>query len=334
MQILASSIEKASEAFLHAGYISAYPREFEAYGYNTVSGVQYEVAEALRLEGETLASHIPSQDFTSLLAAVTGSGDWLPLALGCAGFFGALAGAYAVRQRLGGAPRLVGQIAACLIAVLCLAAATCSTSGPEPLPDEAPWEGVEIRDYANPEDATFVILNGIIADGIINVGQAVETLPNIQNEVGLPASTLTEGQAYALKTYGLDGWGREMRLDREGNAYTVTSAGADGAFDSEDDISVTVAPCNNETWDVKRHAFFLREHEGSLLLFFHRWTGSHFLYRNPVEASELTGGELYDFLTTEDMYEELRSEVQTTWDEATDGLAHEPMVLQIADSPY
>jgi hypothetical protein len=334
MQILASSITRASEVFLHAGYISANPRTFGGYMYSADSDVHYEVAESLRLEGETLASHIPAYDPGSLLAAVAGSGDWLTMALGTAGFFGGLAGVYLIGKRLGGAPRLVGQMAAALVAALCLVAATCSTTGDPPLPEDPPWEGVEIKPYAHPEDATFVILHGIVADGITNLGRHITSLANIQDEVGLPASSLTEGQAYALQTYGLDGWGREMRLERIDNYYIVTSAGADGAFDTDDDISLRANPTCNENWDEQRRAFFLREQEGSIHIFFHRWTGAHFVYNDEDGSLALTGTDLFDYITEEDLYGEQIDLMQGAWDATTDGLAYEPMVMQIAESPY
>ncbi len=57
MKILASSIQQVADTFLHAGYISAYPRTLYAYNYgNTTPKLELDVAESLRLQGETLAT--------------------------------------------------------------------------------------------------------------------------------------------------------------------------------------------------------------------------------------------------------------------------------------
>jgi len=62
MQILASSIDvpagvaKVADTFLHAGYISAYPRTLwvDTYG-NQAPEIQLDMVEALRLKAEVVA---------------------------------------------------------------------------------------------------------------------------------------------------------------------------------------------------------------------------------------------------------------------------------------
>jgi len=201
--------------------------------------------------------------------------------------------------------------------------------GREPLPTEAPWKGVQLQEYQNPEAATQVLLHGIIADGIANIGQPISTLANIQNEVGLPAKKLTEGQVYALKTYGIDGWGTEFRLTNNGKEYVVTSAGSDKAFDTADDLSLNIAQYSNSDWDTTYRTFFLRKDAGSLFVLFHRWTGDFFRYKNQVKAQEVTGTNLFDLFLSQDMNQEILAKVEKSYNEVTHGLTYDPMVLQV-----
>jgi len=175
-----------------------------------------------------------------------------------------------------------------------------------------------------------VLLHGIIADGIQNVGQPIDMLENIQNEVGLPVSKLTKGQAYALKTYGIDGWGKKFRLSEAGGKYTVESAGADGAFDTSDDLKVSVTQSADDSWDSARKNFFVRKDSGgSVVVLFHRWTGEHFLYKNQGKARTLTGGDLFDLFTSTDLEAKQKKTAEDAYKKAAAGASHEPMVLQV-----
>jgi hypothetical protein len=327
MRIISSSIEAASETFLHAGYVSAYPRSFGSYAYEPLGDLHWDVAEALRLEGETLGD-------APIAAALSLNGDWLPMTLGVAVFFGAILAAYSLRERF----------AVPAVALLGLLSVTCSRgktiddpSWPalrtpqiviaEP-PGDPPWKDLERRRYAHPGDATHVILHGIVADAIINFTTPVHDLAAIQDEVALPTTDLTEGEAYALRSYGLDGWGREMRLSTAGKRHTVTSAGADGMFRTEDDISLTVKQCDNESWDISRHVYFIRPHEGSVAVYYHRYPGTHFRYNHEKEARALTGTRLFDFLRPADLEDFQKTRAERIYASASEGLSHEPLIMQ------
>lgn len=331
MQIIASSIQQAANQFLHAGYISAYPRTFypHSYGYKDPD-LQIEVTEALRLKGEVLANLVSTPDSGMMAAtASSGGGNWPAwMAVASAMFFGAVALLYLFRGR---GPRWRAspsswRLAAAAMVLLGVITARCG--GLEPLPTEAPWKGVQLEQYNDPLAATKVLLYGLISEGIANVGQPIEMLENIQNEVGLPVKSPSKGQAYALKTYGIDGWGKAFRLAADKGIYTVTSAGADGQFDTADDLKVTVAQCTDGSWDNQRHAFFLRKHNKDVAILFHRWTGEHFQYRNRSQAEALTGGVLYDFFTTADLSGEQRTNAEKAYNASASGVSHDPLLLQ------
>ena len=329
MKIIAASIQQAAETFLHAGYISAYPRTLSSYHYgHQAPRMELEVAEALRLKGEVLASVASTPDSLGL-AAATASPKWPTLLLGGALLGGTLLLLYTLLRRF---PSMVPQLqarhaAAAMVALLALGVWRCG--GPEPLPTEAPWKDVTLQQYHDPAAATRVLLHGIIADGIADVGQPIEMLENIQNEVGLPANQLTRGQAYALKTYGIDGWGKKFRLSEAGGKYTVTSAGADGAFDSADDISISVTQNDDQSWDNGRSAFFVRKDGGSLVVLFHRWSGEHFIYKNQSKAAALTGGGLFDLFLAADLESKGLTLALQGYDKAAAAATYEPLVLQV-----
>ncbi len=331
MQILGASAMRVAEIFLHPGYISAYPRTFEPdMGYLIWNGdptLQLNMGEALRLQGDATASaaHVT----TPVTTAMAGIPPTTAVILAAVCFFAGLLLVAWMRQR--GELRIPPILTLPpLLAVL----AWVGTCGPPPLPNEKPWEGVTVRAYADPHQATLALLHGIIADGIINVGQDVSNLANIQNEVGLPTTSPTEGMAYALSTYGLDGWGREFRLDRAGSSYTVRSAGADGSFDTGDDVTMTVSQCNDQSWDNDRHAFFLKRSGTDYLLFVHRWTGDLFRYEAKDEAKSLTGTPLFDVFHASDMNEDFQSRMEATYSEDASGVGDDPLVLQVFGNQY
>ena len=328
MKILASSIQQAAETFLHAGYISAYPRTLYPHDYgNTSPRMELDVAEALRLQGETLAA-VTTHD-TTVAAAVAAPGSW-PTMLACvAALAGAVGLLYWLRTRWRGAA-LGRAVSHGAVAVMALAVVGGVHCGPEPLPTDQPWKDVALEVYADPAAATKVLLHGVIADGIENVGQPIDMLENIQNEVGLPVAKLTKGQAYALKTYGMDGWGKAFRLAEAGGKYTVTSAGADGAFDTSDDLSVSVVQSDDSTWDSDRKTYFVRKGDnGKAVVLFHRWTGEHFVYKHQDESRALTGGDLFDLWTLADLQSKQKTLAEGTYTKAASGKSHEPLVLQV-----
>jgi hypothetical protein len=305
MEIVGASLLRAAEIFLHAGYVSAYPRPFRPYTFpDTEPSVQIDVAEALRLEGETLTADAGGPVVEAGSAAVSsGPPEALTAVLAAAGcFFAMLVLVYLAHDRLKlrRAPALAGTAlfgGAVLLSILLLVVLV----GRPRLPETPPWQGVEIQEYADPAQATQVLLHGIIADGIVNVGRPIRNLANIAREVGLPLRRPSRGMSYALKTYGLDGWGRPFRLTRQGNTYLVASAGADGEFGGDDDVEFAVRQSSNDRWEGGRHGFFVRRVGGENLIFFHRWNGSHFRYRHGEYARTLTGSRLFDVLVEQDV---------------------------------
>jgi hypothetical protein len=375
MKILASSIVDTAQAFLHSGYVSGYPRPFDpaqypgAYPEQNPAQLKLDVAESLRLQGEQLAAAVTgSTDPTVAVAAVAGNPQWVSLLVGSACFAAIVAFGYLIGDRLKAGwrsrvPALAAAAAAVVVAA-CSGDASVETNpggsgapgtdpttdptteptAPAPLPTEVPWDGMELREYASPELATQVLLHGIIADAIINVGQPIESLANIQNEVGLPTTTLTEGEAYALQTYGIDGWGNEFRLVLASvepypgygpqGLYHVTSAGEDGVFDTADDLSIAVDQTDDGEFDQSRHAWFLTEHAEQTYVAFHRWTGELFEYNNEAVALQVTGSELFDLFTMEDYYDELRTAIESSYQEMAAAVDYSPLVLEVYDNRY
>lgn len=335
MKIIASSIAQVAETFLHPGYISANPRAVDPYAYNP-SEEAYEVGEALRLTNESLAS-AGGLGESATAAATTASSGSLPLLLaGALCLLGVLATAYIHHEKLLSALTRSGWRAFAPVGASALAVFIFATCGQElePLPETIPWEGMELREYENPELATRVLLHGLIAPAIVNVGQPIRTLANIQNEVALPTSELTEGEEYALQTYGIDGWGRELVLTDLSGSYRVASAGADGEIDTNDDIQIDVSQTSDSEFDYSREAFFLRQNEGELHVFFHRWNGDFFIYNDRPKAEGLTGSDVYDLWTEDELSDSQLELARAAYDQIEQEVDHEPLILQLSGEGY
>jgi hypothetical protein len=134
---------------------------------------------------------------------------------------------------------------------------------------------------------------------------------------------------YALLTYGIDGWGHPFRFVADGSRYTVTSAGADGAFDTADDLRMTVQQAEDDSWDNLRHAFYVRSVSGARWLLIHRFPGDHFRYQNAEQATALTGGNRFDVFGAADLSPDQATALESVWTEEASGLAHEPLLLQV-----
>ena len=325
MKIFGASITDTVQTFLHAGYISANPRTWGSYMYpDSDPTIQLDVQEALRLKTETFGTYLSPHTTDSLSASMANIFNWPLLLTGVLCFFGVLTVWYLLRDRLRGKWRLAPPLLIPLAAFLIL---NCEDQ--QALPSKIPWEGATIEEYAHPEDATTVLLHGIIADGIINVGQPISGLENIQNEVSLPLSTLTKGEQYALKTYGLDGWGREFRLVKSRGEYVVTSAGSDGVFDNPDDMELKVSQCNDSSWDNNRYAFFIQKNNNNIVVAFHRWSGEFFKYNNKEDAKTLTGSTLFDFLPLSEFHDEQRQKIESTTTQFSSNVTYDPLILQV-----
>lgn len=333
MQILGGSIDlssvarEAGDLFLHAGYISAYPRTVYPSGYaQATPSVELDLVDAFRLQAENTVATAHGAGADSLAGAVgNGSGSIWPAVLAVAAFFGVLLATWLYRDKLAKAGVGARALLVLLMAGSFLPLATCDED--PALPNEVPWAGVETQAYANPEMATQALLHGILYDGIANVGQPIDSLANIQDEVGLPTSEPTEGMAYALSTYGLDGWGKEFRLtELQDGSYEVRSGGADGVMDNSDDFSITVAQCDKGNWDFNRHAFFVIKHEEAMLLMFHRWSGDLFEYNDKATAQEISGDVLFDAFDTS-AQAEMKTKAEEVYNKYSSD--HKPLIMQV-----
>lgn len=216
---------------------------------------------------------------------------------------------------------------------------------PEPVYLAAPREEVPPREYANPADATRVLLHGIIADGILNLGREVSGLAEIGEEIGLPVTPLTEGEEYALAMYRYDGWGRPFRFERKemegeqalrdrqpdewgtGPWYEVASDGEDGVTGTADDISISVRQrLDDAPWEWNRSAYYIRRVNGKPVLLVHRARQENYRSGKRNLARELTGGGLFDAVRLGKEFPEARYEEFVTEKDAA------PLVMYVLRS--
>ncbi|MCP4677306.1 MAG: hypothetical protein GY854_17690 [Deltaproteobacteria bacterium] len=350
MKLIAANMVDKVDSFLHAGYISAYPRPLESYGYplgseEAGSNVQVlyhmDLAEALRLEGETLAAGSQTGGSETALAAIMDMATLDQLLMGALACTAFIILFYLVVERLDRfSKKLVPVFLSVCILVLVMPHCDNMKNESEPLPTDPPWQDLQKRSYANPDDATIALLHGVIIPAVANIGQKVDVLANIQNEVGLPTRHLTEGQAYALSTYGIDGFGKEFRFTRNAlkdvdekpySGYTVSSAGADGMFDTGDDIVKHFEQTINETWGWHRNAFYLGKSGDDVVVLFHRWNGDMFEYNNESLAEQLTGSSLFDLFEVQNLDESRLAAVNKAYYDIADPLEYDPLILQVFD---
>lgn len=230
MKIFATSLTEAADTYLHAGYISAAPQPTDILGeYPTLwdtanTGYATSVETALRL-ADTAGGE---SAMTVATAGASGLGPWAAL-LGVAG--AGVLGWTAARWLLPARRRLVpASTAAGPVALLgVLLAGACL----------APWHDLEPRDYADPDAATRVIMGAVVRDALMvkaQSGPLPAGLAGLQSKVALPGALDSEGVAYALQSYGWDGWARDIEYDK-GSTTTLTSAGADGEAGTADDLT-------------------------------------------------------------------------------------------------
>jgi hypothetical protein len=107
---------------------------------------------------------------------------------------------------------------------------------------------------------------------------------------------------YALRTYRLDGWGRPFKLSGKGRvAFQITSAGADGTFKTGDDLRLLVKRSTNDSWEMRRWAFFLHKHHDDPVVLFRRHNGRLFRYRNRGAARAVSGSSRFDLLDLKEL---------------------------------
>ena len=336
MRILASALMDSVDQFLHAGYISAYPRTLwpDMLLEGGSPTLQLDMVQALQLQGDSAAAAVGGTGSHLAAAASAGTPEiWAAAGVAAAG----AAGLFLLQHRLGMKPRTALAVGA-LAGLMAVGHVSCGDPGADEKALPAPWEGVELQTFADPQAATQAIMYGIIADGLANIDFDAEELADIQLEVGLPTTSPSDGMAHALGTYGYDGWRNALKLERrEGSdvdgdyvpVYTVTSAGADGSFDTGDDVVMEVRGSLDGTWDQNRWASFLRtDDSGALAMLFHRWRGDHFEYLHQSEAEALTGCDLFDVFLADDL-ESWSESLQTTYDAAASEVVHDPILLQV-----
>jgi hypothetical protein len=295
MQIIASSGGSVLSFFAHAGYVSAYPRALEEYTLPSEPADRViDVAEALRLKVEALGSLVPQSGI------VESPGFWAWAASGVVALGMLVLALMALRK----VPHLQvmwrrARGSTALLAGVSLFAVTLVTRA-WGVGETEPWEKVQLRSYVHPERATWVILHGLVGPALENKSGKVSRLAELRDRIGLPAAKLTEGQAYAVSTYGLDGWGREFRLkvyEKWGrSSYRVTSSGKDGRFGSADDLTFWARQLDDGNWDRSRYRrmLFMRRQGRKAYLLFHRWWGKLFRFKNQRLAEKLTATELFD----------------------------------------
>lgn len=342
MKIIAASIAQTMERFLHAGYGSSMSRnilgvgdgasDFGADGTGFPAGNPRHVldmAEALRLKGETLASGAASGAIST----------WQVLA-GIAILFGAVALVYLLRGRRSRQPRRGlrpplsglrpllrgGAVGLALLAPLLLVG----------------WGAGDAENsaaktaYENPRQATLALMHGILADAVTNMGTRasklrIRSLDEVKGEVGLPTKELTAGMKHALQHYTLDGWGRPFRI--KGGWYSgfrVESAGADGKFKTRDDLRMRVYLDDDQAWEGHRHAFFVRKLNNKRMILFHRSRASCFDFCDEKQAKAVTGTKLFDIFAVKELPKKVRWRMQRLHNKVARAAKHEPLVMMAA----
>lgn len=311
MQLLAGSLNVEVDGFLHPGYLSAYPRSFTSMGgYQLTSATVkvIDVKKALELNDSKARPESSAVTEASSPAPPPASmvSDTFMLVIAFF-FFAYLADLYCRRirklERSGWRPWVWSAVPLLLLVVLVYSAVPAYRSySLHSLPP--PWKGVPVRNYKNPEAATQTILHGLIANALPGCGFEVRGLAAIQKEVAfpVPAAEHTPGMAYALKTYGRDGWGRIISFQplAEGR-YRIASAGPDGTHGTKDDIVVATHAKNGYDWENRVNGLYVRPAKREDACFIHRISHSNFKRAHASEARKLTGTDLFDTFSFRDL---------------------------------
>ncbi len=263
MKILATSVRQLADDYLHAGYVSASPSaqimDYPPLRDTADTGTATTMESAFALADTTTADSA----ITLLPGLFEGMGQAAPALALVAGITLLASMAYRHRRRpiarpLAQRPILAGAPMALQVLLVTGLFAACVQN---------PWANVELKDYDDPEAATALLQQTLIKEGLSyhhsDVGQA-HNLAVIQDVVALPTDDPDEGVAYALASYGRDGWGNEFLLEGgDDSVYTVTSAGPDGELDTDDDMQ---AELDAATLDDYQRAYYLTRREGVLWL--------------------------------------------------------------------
>lgn len=146
--------------------------------------------------------------------------------------------------------------------------------------------------------------HGLIANGLAAYrSRTVCSLAEIYFEVAFPVlpSQYTPGMAYAVRTYGRDGWGREFAFESlVMERYRVTSAGPDGKFGTVDDL-VFVTPHRATNWEECVPGVYVRRYAGCQTGFVHHVDDLDFRFHRPTEAREAIGCNRFDLFHFKDL---------------------------------
>lgn len=205
------------------------------------------------------------------------------------------------------------------------------------LPTNPPWDNEPRQSYANPYEATLGILHGIIQPAIMNIGQKVDTLPNIQKEVALPMKQPSDGVQYALKIYGFDGWGNRFNLSytdiqEKGGAvrhYTVTSFGPDKEISTADDIVARFTENRNgDMKDKDQQVYYLIPNDGGIEVLYHRLNHDMFRYNDKNRAETITGSDFFDIIDRTRLGKKQKEAIEVNY-AASANKTYTPIILQL-----
>lgn len=309
MKLLAGSIEVESNTYLHAGYLSAYPRSFGEGGFlrfwhhETTTVINIPEAVALREPADESqpAATISAARVNQALTPATMVSELFALTVAFL-FFAWLIGVYYQRVRKTAHPAwrpwvLAGVSVFVFAFFPYWALPAMRVQRLNALPP--PWEDVPVQPYQNPELATQAIMQALIVNALAGSPQGIASLAAIQEEVAfpVPAEDYTPGMEYARRTYGRDGWGRDFAFELLGEGkYRVSSAGHDGALGTPDDIVVD-AGVNERGWEYALSGIFARWHDQELVCFIHQVDDPLFRKARSAESGELTSTSVFDMFT-------------------------------------
>ena len=113
-------------------------------------------------------------------------------------------------------------------------------------------------------------------------------------------------------------------------SYTVTSAGRDGSFGTEDDISAAFDRTINDNWGFDyRNAYYLVKTDGQVNILFHRWKGENFEYNDKDLAEAISGSEHFDLCPREHLSEAQIAQMNEAHGTLAAEADHAPIVLQV-----
>ncbi|MHB1036517.1 MAG: type II secretion system protein GspG [Pirellulales bacterium] len=313
MELFAGSLDVEAGTFLHAGYVSAYPRTFEeqgGYGFHDQTKV-IDVKKALELKDaesrtvSTTAAAVSSQGHSFPPGSMIAEGFSLAIAFF---FFAWIISVYYRRERKiarpGWRPWVLAVVPLLLLGVVSSCAIPSLRSyRVNRLPP--PWQGVAVEPYADPAAATDAILQGLIVNAVAGAPQGSRSLAALQEEVAFPVATeeYTPGMAYARRTYGRDGWGKEFTFEaHDDGTCRIASAGPDGVHGTKDDmVALTRRKVN---WEARLGGVFIRPATGKTeqyVCLVHRVDDFFFRMAHGEEARKLTGNDLFDAFALEDL---------------------------------